>query len=113
MYEIGLRMPARPARGARHAQVVRFDLPGTAREFIQSRGRARAPASHMVLLAEEGNTAHAALIEDARRCAPRAARARPLLSCACSPDRSVGVLRRLLWAEPGQLLLAVVSLAAW
>jgi len=87
--------------------VVRFDLPGTAREFIQSRGRARAPASHMVLLAEEGNTVHAALIEDARRCAPRAPRApaaapRPL----ARPLRRRGPARAV--GRPEQLPAAIV-----
>jgi len=76
--------------------VVRFDLPGTAREFIQSRGRGRAPASHMVLLAEEGNTVHAALIEDARRCAPRAPRAP-----AAAPRPLSGPLR---WGAPARAL---------
>ena len=64
-------------------QVLRFDPPATALEFIQSRGRARAPHSRMVLMAEAGNKAHARLIQDVRKCAPaRATRTRhsaPLL----------------------------------
>ena len=49
--------------------MLRFDPPATALEFIQSRGRARAPQSRMVLMAEAGNEAHARLIQDVRRCA--------------------------------------------
>ena len=49
------------------ALVMRFDPPDTALEFIQSRGRARAPESHMVLLLEAGNIKHATLLEDVRR----------------------------------------------
>ena len=61
-------------------QVLRFDPPATALEFIQSRGRARAPQSRMVLMAEAGNEAHARLIQDVRRCAPaRAAHMPPSL----------------------------------
>ncbi|KAK9823040.1 hypothetical protein WJX81_002311 [Elliptochloris bilobata] len=52
----------------RCALVLRFDPPATALEFIQSRGRARAPQSHMVLMAEAGNAAHARLIQDVRQC---------------------------------------------
>ncbi|KAL0048140.1 hypothetical protein WJX82_008725 [Trebouxia sp. C0006] len=42
--------------------VLRYDLPSTALAFVQSRGRARAQASSFVLLLEEGNEAHSALV---------------------------------------------------
>lgn len=42
--------------------VLRYDLPSTALAFVQSRGRARAQASSFVLLLEEGNEAHKALV---------------------------------------------------
>lgn len=42
--------------------VLRYDLPSTALAFVQSRGRARAQASSLVLLLEEGNEAHKALV---------------------------------------------------
>ena len=81
-------------------QVLRFDPPATALEFIQSRGRARAPQSRMVLMAEAGNEAHARLIQDVRRCAParRAAHMRPSLLPATGgpepwPQRVLGCCR--------------------
>ena len=48
------------------ALVVRFDLPDTPLEFIQSRGRARARGSSMVLMLAEGNAAQAALLDNVR-----------------------------------------------
>lgn len=42
--------------------VVRYDPPLTPLEFIQSRGRARAKGSKMVLLVEEGNDKQLALL---------------------------------------------------
>ena len=47
--------------------IIRFNLPPTARQFIQSRGRARAPNSDMVLMIETGNHNHQKLVEDALR----------------------------------------------
>lgn len=47
--------------------IVRFSLPPTARQFIQSRGRARAPGSTMVLMLERGVASHLNLVEDAHR----------------------------------------------
>ena len=47
--------------------VVRFDLPKRAVEFIQSRGRARAPDSELFLMVEQGNSRELALIDECRR----------------------------------------------
>ena len=47
--------------------VVRFDLPDRPVDYIQSRGRARASGSKMVLMVESGNTAENELIDDVRR----------------------------------------------
>lgn len=58
--------------------VVRFDLPGTARELIQSRGRARAPGSTMALMACEGEARQVSIVRQAMRCAPSARTARPV-----------------------------------
>lgn len=44
--------------------VARYDLPATPLEFIQSRGRARARNSRMVLMVEEGNEEQLALLAD-------------------------------------------------
>ena len=44
--------------------VVRFDLPATPLEFIQSRGRARAKDSRIVLMVEEGNQQQLTLLSD-------------------------------------------------
>lgn len=44
--------------------VVRYDLPATPLEFIQSRGRARARGSRMVLMVEQGNDQQIALLTD-------------------------------------------------
>ena len=46
--------------------VVRYDPPATPLEFIQSRGRARARDSRMVLMLEEGNSKQLSLLEDVR-----------------------------------------------
>ena len=46
--------------------VVRYDPPATPLEFIQSRGRARARDSRMVLMVEEGNSKQLSLLEDVR-----------------------------------------------
>lgn len=48
--------------------VVRFDLPDRPVDYIQSRGRARASGSRMVLMVEDENEAEHTLIEDVRRC---------------------------------------------
>ena len=50
--------------------VVRFDLPDRPVDYIQSRGRARAFGSRMVLMVETGNALEQELIDDVRRCAP-------------------------------------------
>lgn len=47
--------------------VVRFTLPPTARQHIQSRGRARAPNSQLVLMTERHNAVHTRLIADCKR----------------------------------------------
>ena len=49
--------------------VVRYDPPATPLEFIQSRGRARARDSRMVILLEEGNARQLALIRSVHTCA--------------------------------------------
>ena len=46
---------------------MRFDLPKRAVEFIQSRGRARAPTSQLMLMVESGSDSDLALIEECRR----------------------------------------------
>ncbi len=48
---------------------IRFDLPTTLLAFIQSRGRARVLASHMVLMLQAGNAAQAQLVTDVKSCA--------------------------------------------
>ncbi|KAK9805378.1 hypothetical protein WJX73_008442 [Symbiochloris irregularis] len=48
--------------------VVRFDLPDRPVDYIQSRGRARARNSRMVLMVEDGNVQQQTLIDDVRRC---------------------------------------------
>ena len=48
---------------------IRFDLPTTLLAFIQSRGRARVLASHMVLMLEAGNNAQAQLVTEVKMCA--------------------------------------------
>ena len=50
--------------------VVRFNLAPTARQFIQSRGRARAQGSAMALMLEHGAEAHQKLVGDALKSAP-------------------------------------------
>jgi RecG-like helicase len=50
--------------------VLRFDPPGRPLAFIQSRGRARAVDSYMIVMVEEGNEYHMTLLEDVRLCAP-------------------------------------------
>jgi endoribonuclease Dicer len=47
--------------------VVRFNPPARALEFIQSRGRARAANSHMILMLEEGNQDHLNLLTEVRQ----------------------------------------------
>ena len=47
--------------------IIRFNLPPTARQFIQSRGRARAPSSDMYLMTEKHNHSHQQRVEDALR----------------------------------------------
>lgn len=47
--------------------VVRYSLPPTPREFIQSRGRARAPGSTMVLMLQEGSAADAGFLQSVQR----------------------------------------------
>ena len=47
--------------------VVRFDLPDRPVDYIQSRGRARAASSRMVLMVEEGNDEQQDLIDCVRR----------------------------------------------
>lgn len=49
--------------------VVRFDLPATPLVFIQSRGRARARNSSMVLMVERGNEEQLALLAGVHRSA--------------------------------------------
>lgn len=49
---------------------VRFDLPATLLAFIQSRGRARVLASHVVLMREAGKTADRETVENVKLCAP-------------------------------------------
>lgn len=50
--------------------VVRYDLPKTPLEFIQSRGRARARDSRMVLMVEDGNETQLAFLADVHGSAP-------------------------------------------
>ena len=50
--------------------VVRFNLAPTARQFIQSRGRARAQGSAMALMLEHGAEAHQKLVGDALKSGP-------------------------------------------
>jgi len=50
--------------------IVRFTLPPTARQYIQSRGRARAPNSQMVLMLELGSMKDDQLVRDAVRYPP-------------------------------------------
>lgn len=52
------------------AVVVRYDLPDRPVDYIQSRGRARAPNSRMVLMVERDNPLEHQLIDDVRRCVP-------------------------------------------
>ena len=61
--------------------VVRFNLAPTARQFIQSRGRARAQGSAMALMLEHGAEAHQKLVGDALKSAlaPHLASTRCLL----------------------------------
>ena len=47
---------------------IRFDLPATLLAFIQSRGRARVLASHMVLMLEAGNNSQAQLVTEVKTC---------------------------------------------
>ena len=46
--------------------MVRFDLPQKALEHIQSRGRARAAGSRLLLMLEEGNSKDLARLVDIR-----------------------------------------------
>ena len=43
---------------------ITFDLPATLLAFIQSRGRARMVASHVVLMLEAGNLGHRNLVKN-------------------------------------------------
>ena len=53
----------------RCARQVRFDLPATLLAFIQSRGRARVRASHVVLMLAAGNAEQREIVENVRMCA--------------------------------------------
>lgn len=46
---------------------IRFDLPATLLAFIQSRGRARVLASHVVLMLEAGNATQRQNVENVRK----------------------------------------------
>jgi hypothetical protein len=94
---------------------IRFDLPTTLLAFIQSRGRARVLASHMVLMLQAGNAAQSQLVSEVKSCAvcPAAPTVENILRAVTSGPRTVNINVSQLQHTASAALPRLVPVDLW